>query len=436
MNDKIKSKVKNETSPHYVKELIKGSKGNFEKDYKFNYNYLLKSVLSGQEICPKCFNEMEYEKLHCLNCNFDFEDVGYDEEDFQVMRNFINFINSHQKLQNHVRELLSINIDENNFVEELYKLIYYDESLNKEYKNNHLNDYLNLDELFGNKYKPFSFNKTFNKYSLNYDDEDTISIDLLQYQLLLAIDEYKDMNLALLSLNDVPIFLKDAIKILIIEEDLITNNINETKYDLIQPIQNELISKISENNVFLTNKAHEYLNDNVWINCYVNFLYRFDFSDFSNYYMSHEGDINDISSSYLEKHFQLAKHNLDFKYLRDCLNAQSKISQEMGDFKNTLLFEMRIFCLNINPICLDIDSFSSFKPLDEDNINKLYKLKSKLGGQYFLKQFNDNWNFLGFNSHIVNKNDALNILNESLDSLNINEIIESVKGNFFEQFYE
>ena len=440
MNDKIKSKGNNEISLHYAKELITlniESQKKYAKNYKFNYNYLLKNILSDNEICPKCLHEMQYEKLKCLNCDFDFKDIGYDEEDFQVMQIFINFINSHEKLKNQVRELLEINIDENDLLDELYKCIYFDDSLKKDFKDNNLNDYFNLDEHFEHNYISLSNNKNFDKYALNHDGEDSISIDLLQYQLLLAIEEYKDMNLALLSLNDVPIFLKDAIKRLIIEEGFITNNVDESDGDYIQPIQNELISKISEHNIFLTKKAREFLNDNDWINFYVNFLYHFDFSDFSNYYMNHNGDdINDISSKYLQKHFQFAKKDLNFNYLLDCLKTQSKISQNIGDFKNTLLYEMRIFCLNINPICLDIDSFPSFKPLDEDNINKLSKLKSKLGDKYFSKQFNENWNFLGFNSSIIFKNDALRILKESLNSLDLNEVNESVKWNYFEKFYE
>ena len=106
--------------------------------------------------------------------------------------------------------------------------------------------------------------------------------------------------------------------------------------------KDELIKRLVDNNVTLgdsfniTSKGKNHLKKFVWIGYYEHFLYEFDFIDFCRYRESHQGNIKEISLSYLDEHIKLAKESSDEYYLEECLDAKEEILEEADMFLSDL----------------------------------------------------------------------------------------------------
>ena len=153
----------------------------------------------------------------------------------------------------------------------------------------------------------------------------------------------------------------------------------------------------------MTKKAYDYLKEYGWIGFYIKHLYYFDFLDFFDYFEGYDGDIEEISLKYLDEHIELAIKSLDFNYIIRSYNAKSEINHMTDNLENALKCDMRILILNMNPICLDYNLYPMHIPLDVNNVANLKKLKSKFGEEHILNAFNENWNFMRFNSTIIQK---------------------------------
>ena len=176
------------------------------------------------------------------------------------------------------------------------------------------------------------------------------------------------------------------------------------------------LEEFTSDKTYLTEEAYDYLKEYGWISFYEEFLYYFDFLDFIEYFDNHGGEISEIALDYLDEHVEKAKNNLDFDYLIQCFKAKSEINYRIKNWDEALKWEMRLFTLRINPICLDSRMFSVFDLVDDERMIRLKKLKPKVGDKKIEFSFNENWNYCGFNSFIVPKKDAWDILTKELDS--------------------
>ena len=118
---------------------------------KFEYNQLLKNMLIGNEICPECYAEMNYEKCVCNNCGFDFRQVCFKGEEFKDMRKIYDFVQKHESLRKKIEEMRKDNIHCDNFTFDLYTCIAMEEKLLKDYNQLNLDKICDLYELFGFK---------------------------------------------------------------------------------------------------------------------------------------------------------------------------------------------------------------------------------------------------------------------------------------------
>lgn len=112
----------------------------------------------------------------------------------------------------------------------------------------------------------------------------------------------------------------------------------------------ELVDRVRENNLSLdefdtfeyrkTDKGIQYIKDNEWMEFYNIFLQPFDFEDFSRYYNSHNGNIEDIAHDYLDELFELGKKNKDSNLLDVIVKVKKIINHYFEKlFTNSDIFE-------------------------------------------------------------------------------------------------
>ena len=106
----------------------------------------------------------------------------------------------------------------------------------------------------------------------------------------------------------------------------------------------------------------------------------------------------------------------------------------MGNLEDALVCDMRILHLNMNPICLDDNFYFGHIPLVPQNISFLKEDKSEFGEEIIFKSFEENWNFMGFNSVIIPKNKVWKYLITALNSKYQNHGNRKIREKFFINF--
>ena len=297
---------------------------------------------------------------------------------------------------------------------------------------------------------------------IDYRKDYSTSYDLDQFKLLTFIDEYHNLDLAFLIINNLKLpqeifsellFREGYVTYEITKEtwsDFANNNliVDELKDILrynglkVSGKKQELIDRIGESDIsfdefvsdklFLTQKGKDYLNDCSWIELYMNFLSMFDFDDFNRFHDVNDGDFNEIVSKYLDEHIKLAKKKRDFDYLINCFSAKAIFAELDENMDDSLKWEMRRFCLAINPVYLDKSYYNFYIPLNQENIDNLRLLNDEFSIEMLMDSFDGSWDYFKFNRYIVSKDDAKTILERLLNNHeDLNLINKEIKDMYF-----
>lgn len=365
--------------------------------------------------CPYCFNPINLSDESCQICGYNlfYED---EEDDFDFM-------------DDDFEDGMTIDIDDVSSM-----LLEFFESLKPNYK---LED-------------------------INYGNDYPASYDLDQYKLLKFIDEYHNLDLAFIFVKNLKL-PQDIFSELLFGEGYVTYEITEetwndfasdelTVNDLKDILRNnglkvsgrkqELIDRIGQSDIplnefrsdklFLTEKGKNYLNEYSWIELYTDFLSVFDFDDFKRFHEVRDGNFNEIVSKYLDEHIKIAKTNKDFEYLINCFSSKAIFAELDEDFIDALKWEMRRFCLAINPVCLDESNYDFYLPLNQENIDNLRLLKDELSIETVLDSFDESWDYFKFTRFIISKKDAKAILEELLNDFEDLKLInDDIKVRYF-----
>ena len=302
-----------------------------------------------------------------------------------------------------------------------------------------------------------------NKYRLvpREDDSYVMPVRLKQYEYYKSVEEFNDADLALNDLSFVPWCFRQQLRDASFEEGFLTHRAcKENWHDFSKELKVEelkeflerhgedssgskknLIQKIAKSDLpleefksektFLSKKAYDFFKEYAWIEFYLENLGYFDFLDFEDYLLNHCEGFEEITLSYLDEHLCIAQKSLDFEYIIRTYCVKSIILHETGNLEDALTCDMRILHLNMNPICLDGCYYSGHIPLVPQNISFLKEDMSEFGEERIFKSFEENWNFMGFNSVIIPKDEVWEYLITALNSKYQNHGSRKIREKFF-----
>ena len=428
--------------------------------------------------CPKCgfnqfsddydfdsfddvpFNEFEKNLLEQFIFDDSFRsniaDVFSDDDDFKYINMFFDLIGDNNELKNMLFEgLLSDDMENNKFAESFFENVDEDKlekffDLIVDAEDEDLSDYFIPVSDVNNQDNNLSefFDILSTKYFLYDTDElESRTLDFEIAKILNYIDDFHELEPVFIFNPHMFSMSKKVYENFLTSEGFITDKLsfeiwqdfapNLTVKELKDILRDnslklsgkkqELIDRISENNVNLTNLpiqgyylteyGKNYLNDFKWIESYENYLTpNFDFNDFYKFYEENDGEIDDIILNYLDKHLQEAINLNDFDYLIACYTAKSKLLIYNNDFEEALDCEIKKSCLFINPIHRNPDLAKFLSPLDKSIMENFDILKTKYSNDEIIKKFDKIWDELNFNSFILNKDDARNVLKDLLNN--------------------
>lgn len=187
----------------------------------------------------------------------------------------------------------------------------------------------------------------------------------------------------------------------------------------------------SYENLELTEKAHEFLEENQWIDLYMFALVQFRFTDFETFVEGSSEDMIQTAHNFCDEIISRALVNNQFLVFRLALSAKAHVFAYDGDYESFLDYDLQHFILGLNPISLTPQEYATYNIIDEANIFNLRNVLKKLKMGSLKKRFDNIWNKSHIKNTTVPKKTCYKILLKAIDGADIEELNFDLKEKFF-----
>ena len=121
----------------------------------------------------------------------------------------------------------------------------------------------------------------------------------------------------------------------------------------------------SFDNLELTDKAHEFLKENEWIDLYMFALVQFRFEDYETYVEGSSAGMIETGLNFCDEIISRALVNNQFEVFRLALSAKAHVYAYAGDYESFLDYDLQHFILGLNPISLDSQSYATYEIIEQ-----------------------------------------------------------------------
>ncbi len=184
-------------------------------------------------------------------------------------------------------------------------------------------------------------------------------------------------------------------------------------------------------NLELTDKAHEFLEENAWMDLYMFALIQFSFEDYETYVAGSSADMIQTGLNFCDEIISRALMGNQFLVFRLALSAKAHVYAYDGDYESFLDYDLQHFILGLNPIMLEAKDYANFEIINEANIINLRNVIEKLELGSLKKRFDKIW----VKSHIKNvtvpKKTSFKILKRAIDGADIEELNFELREKYF-----
>lgn len=181
----------------------------------------------------------------------------------------------------------------------------------------------------------------------------------------------------------------------------------------------------------LTDKAYEFLEENDWIDLYMFALVAFRFTDYETYVESSSGDKIETALNFCDEILSRALVANQFLVFIDALTAKAHVYAYDGDYESFMDYDLQRYILGLNPIVLDSQTYATYNVIDEANIINLRSVIEKLEMGSLKKRFDRIWNICNIRNITVPKKVCYKILMKAIDGADIEELNFDLKEKYF-----
>ena len=187
----------------------------------------------------------------------------------------------------------------------------------------------------------------------------------------------------------------------------------------------------SFDNLELTDKAHEFLKENEWIDLYMFALVQFRFEDYETYVEGSSAGMIETGLNFCDEIISRALVNNHFDVFRLALSAKAHVYAYDGDYESFLDYDLQHFILGLNPISLDSQSYATYEIINENNVINLRNVLKELKMGSLKKRFDKIWNKSHIKNVTVPKKTCYKTLLKAIDGADIEELNFELREKFF-----
>lgn len=181
----------------------------------------------------------------------------------------------------------------------------------------------------------------------------------------------------------------------------------------------------------LTDKAYDFLNENEWIDLYMFALVAFRFEDCETYYNASDAGIVETALNFCDEILSRALVANQFLVFIDALSAKAHVYAYDGDYDSFLDYDLQRYIIGLNPIVMDAQTYASYTIINEANIINLRNVTEKLDMGSLKKRFDKIWNKSHIKHATVPKKTCFKILQRAMDGADIEELNFELREKFF-----
>lgn len=185
----------------------------------------------------------------------------------------------------------------------------------------------------------------------------------------------------------------------------------------------------------LTDKAHEFLSENEWMDLYMFALVAFRFEDYQTYYEGSSEDSVTTALNFCDEIISRALVANQFLVFIDALSAKAHVYAYDGDYESFLDYDLQRFILGLNPIVLDAQSYASYEVINEANIINLRNVLKQLEMGSLKKRFDKIWVKSHIKSATVPKKTCFKTLQKAIAGADLEELNFDLKVKYFDKKY-
>ena len=172
----------------------------------------------------------------------------------------------------------------------------------------------------------------------------------------------------------------------------------------------------------LTDKAHEFLKENQWIDLYMFAFVTFRFEDYEAYVK--KSDLGNVETAlkFCDEILSRSLIKNQFLVFIESLSAKAHVYAYCGDFESFLDYDLQRYILGLNPFEMDSQTYTKYKPINEANIINLKNISDKLKIGNLKKRFGKIWDISHIKNTTVPKKTCYKILQKAMDGADIEEL--------------
>lgn len=218
------------------------------------------------------------------------------------------------------------------------------------------------------------------------------------------------------------------LKVLLKENGL---KVSGKKQELVERILPVLNDGAGAGDYELTDKAHEFLKENDWIDLYMFALVAFRFEDYKDYVEGSSADKIETALNFCDEILSRTLIANQFIVFIDALSAKAHVYAYDGDYNSFMDYDLQRYILGLNPISLDAQTYATYDPINDANIYNLRRVLEKLDMGSLKKRFDKIWNICNIRNTTVPKKTCYKILQRALDGADLEELNFDIKEKYF-----
>ena len=183
----------------------------------------------------------------------------------------------------------------------------------------------------------------------------------------------------------------------------------------------------------LTEKAHDFLAENAWIDLYMFSLVAFKFEDYETYVEGSSLGIIETGLNFCDEIISKALIANQFLVFIDALSAKAHVYAYAGNYDLFLDYDLQRFILGLNPIVMDAQTYATYDVINDANITNIRNVIEQLKMGSLKKRFDRIWNKSHIKNITIPKKTCFKILQKAIDGADIEELNFDLKQKYFDK---